>query len=126
MKTRFSTLFTVLAACCPPGAKTATPITSGNGDGSGTDVGVGEGSGTVGPGEVTPSPSYNEIPRLDFNRRAAELALPLFWRTDADKDGTLDPDELVALWGWEGPSLETFVAGGAFTPAFAKVYASME
>lgn len=125
MKYRFSTLFTIIAACCPPQARNATPISTGNGDGSGSGTGGDIGSGSVGPVEVTPPPSYDRIARLDFNRRAAELALPLFWRTDADQDRVLDPDELVQLWGFDGPALDTLVAGGAFTPAFASIYASM-
>lgn len=65
---------------------------------------------------------YDRVARADFNRRAAEQALPLFWRTDADGDKTLDPDELVALWGWPGPALDKLVAGNGFTPAFAEIY----
>jgi hypothetical protein len=123
MKYRFTTFFTLVAACCPPQARTSTPISSGDGDGAGTADG--DGAGPVGPVDVTPPPSYDQIARLDFNRRAAELALPLFWRTDADKDGALDPDELATLWGWDGPAYETLVANGSFTPAFATLYGTM-
>ncbi|MCP4503139.1 MAG: hypothetical protein GY822_24650 [Deltaproteobacteria bacterium] len=41
----------------------------------------------------------NEVPRRDFNRIAAELALPLFWTADKNGDGKLNPDtELAVLW----------------------------
>ncbi len=36
--------------------------------------------------------SWGEVPRMDFNRLAAELYLPLFWRTDKDGDQQLDAD----------------------------------
>ena len=122
MRYRFTTLFTLVAACCPPQRGTA-PIATENGDRR--DERVGEVPDPVDPIEAAPVSSYDQLARLDFNRRAAELALPLFWRTDADQDGTLDPDELVQLWGWDGPALATLVAGGAFTPGFASLYASM-
>ncbi|MBK9035859.1 MAG: hypothetical protein IPL61_32190 [Myxococcales bacterium] len=81
------------------------------------------------PNEPPPPPKpavrYDAVTRADFNQRAATRALPLFWRTDADGDNTLDPDELVALWGWDGPALDTLIKGGAFTPAFEAIYASL-
>ena len=79
----------------------------------------------AGPTDQKPPPAkvatYDRVARVDFNRRAAEQALPLFWRTDADGDKTLDPDELVTLWGWPGPSLDQLVSGNSFTPAFAAI-----
>lgn len=122
MKHRTHLLFAALAACCPPSARTAGPVTPGPGSGSGDEVvEVGDPAGGA---PATPA-TYDRLSRLDFNRRAAEEALPLFWRTDADGDRALDPDELVALWGWSGPALDTLVAGGAFTPAFATLYAQL-
>ena len=76
----------------------------------------------VAPPVVEKPVTYDRVARADFNRRAAEQALPLFWRTDADDDKTLDPDELVGLWGLTGPGVETLNKDGAFTPAFAKIY----
>ena len=66
------------------------------------------------------------IPRLDFNRLAAELYLPLFWINDADNSGALEPNELAVLWG-VAPSgaPPVFVEGGRFTPAFLAAYAAM-
>jgi hypothetical protein len=70
--------------------------------------------------------SYARLSRTDFNRRAAELYLPLFWRSDADGDGKLDPDELVALWGIAGGGrIADYVEDGAFTAAFTEAYERM-
>ena len=33
--------------------------------------------------------AYNELSRIDFNARAQELFLPLFWRADANLDETI-------------------------------------
>ncbi|HVK78010.1 MAG TPA: hypothetical protein VM734_32105 [Kofleriaceae bacterium] len=74
------------------------------------------------PPTPAPAADYGRVARADFNRRAAEHALPLFWRTDANNNGAIDPDELVGLWGWDGPALEALVADGKFTPAFAPAY----
>jgi hypothetical protein len=41
--------------------------------------------------------------RLEFNRRAADQFLPLFWREDRNNDGTIQPDELVVLIGFGKP-----------------------
>ena len=59
----------------------------------------------------------DKLTRADFNRVAAELALPLFWAADANKDSTLDPDELAVYWGLvPGAKLVEYVgADGAFT-----------
>jgi hypothetical protein len=70
-----------------------------------------------------PAPvAYDRIARADFNRRAAEQALPLFWRADANGNKAIDPDELVGLWGFDGPALDTLISGNAFTPAFTAIY----
>lgn len=50
-------------------------------------------------GEQTRAP-YAALERADFNRRAAELFLPLFWREDADGDGNVDPNEIEILNGY--------------------------
>ncbi len=120
MKHRSLFVFAALAACCPPQAHTETPAVLDE-----PGPGAGDGSGVGDPVEVVAAPTYDRLARLEFNRRAAEEALPLFWRTDADGDGALDAGELVGLWGWDGPALETLVVGGAFTPAFAALYETM-
>ncbi|HEY5933507.1 MAG TPA: hypothetical protein VIU61_02660, partial [Kofleriaceae bacterium] len=49
----------------------------------------------------TPTPvastKYDQISRIDFNRWANRQNIGLYWIVDADKDGTLDPDELATL-----------------------------
>ena len=77
------------------------------------------------PPPPAPKVTYDKVVRLDFNMRAAQRALPLFWRSDANGNNTLDPDELVGLWGWGGPALDTLVKDGAFTPAFDAIYATL-
>ncbi len=44
---------------------------------------------------TTPVAKLDAIPRKDFNRLAAELALPIFWSEDKNKNNAVDPDELV-------------------------------
>ncbi len=66
---------------------------------------------------------YSAVPRLQFNRQAAELAEPLFWVRDANADGVLDPDELAVTWGPGDASLHRYVQDGRFTPEFAAAYA---
>src|SRR4051812_7374100 len=54
------------------------------------------------PAPAAPAPvkkTYTALSRIDFNARAQEQFVPLFWRTDANKDGALDPAELVTLIG---------------------------
>jgi hypothetical protein len=41
----------------------------------------------------------DKLTRADFNRIAAELAIPIFWKADTNKDGALDGDELAVYWG---------------------------
>jgi hypothetical protein len=72
------------------------------------------------------SSSYNELQRLDFNRRAVEHALPLFWVVDADKDGALDPAELAVTWGLSDDTLGRYVQAGEFTPTFEAAYAKLQ
>ncbi|MGA9523061.1 MAG: hypothetical protein WBV82_16450, partial [Myxococcaceae bacterium] len=72
-----------------------------------------------------PTPKYDQLGRKAFNQKAVELALPLFWRTDANANGTIDPDELVTVWGIDPAKREDFVGPEGFTPRFADAYARM-
>jgi len=65
---------------------------------------------------------YGSIPRLEFNQRAAEHAEPLFWVSDADGDGALDPDELAVTWAPSEAPRSRYVHDGRFTPEFAAAY----
>jgi hypothetical protein len=71
------------------------------------------------PGATT----YAAVPRLQFNQQAVVHNLPLFWVSDADADGALDPDELAVTWGPGNASLGRYVKDGSFTPEFAAAYA---
>ena len=54
------------------------------------------------PEPAAPSAQEGNLGRMgrsDFNKLAAELALPLFWRVDTNSDGRMDPDEVELIWG---------------------------
>ena len=65
---------------------------------------------------------YAAIERLEFNRRAVEWAEPLFWVSDANGNGAIEPTELAILWGLGDGDRTRFVKDGAFTPHFDAVY----
>jgi hypothetical protein len=65
------------------------------------------------------SAAYGDVDRATFNRLAAELYLPLFWRADQDGDQAIDPDEVATLWGIPG---DGYVSAGAFTPKWTEAY----
>jgi hypothetical protein len=69
---------------------------------------------------------YAALERADFNRRAAELFLPLFWREDADGDGAVDPNEIDVLTGYPGSTRSSWLDdSGRFTEEFRTAYNSM-
>jgi hypothetical protein len=70
---------------------------------------------------------FDRLSRVAFNQAAQALFVPLFWRTDANGDGALQPEELVVLWGPQLASRADFVSPtGAFTPRFRQLYALMQ
>jgi hypothetical protein len=72
-----------------------------------------------------PAPrKLDPIPRLEWNRLAAELDLPLFWIADKNGSGVIDPDELAVLWRASSPDTP-WTEGGAFTEAFYVAHAAM-
>jgi hypothetical protein len=71
------------------------------------------------------APDYGALGRSEFNRRAAEEFLPLFWIEDANKDGRLQPDELAVLWGFPDDEASAWVANGNFTQRFVDAYARL-
>src|SRR3954463_15987504 len=77
------------------------------------------------PAPVAAKPTFDKLPRLEFNRRAAERYQPLFWRSDANKNGALDPDELAFLWGYGELKREALIGKDGFTDAFGKLYATL-
>ncbi|MDB5216282.1 MAG: Nudix hydrolase 3 [Myxococcaceae bacterium] len=91
----------------------ATPVPATSASTTGVAVGDAQAAATARPAGV----KLEKVTRADFNRAAAELALPLFWSADANKDGALDPDELAVYWGLvPGAKLVEYVGpSGAFT-----------
>ncbi|PYS01387.1 MAG: hypothetical protein DMG16_12890 [Acidobacteria bacterium] len=76
-----------------------------------------------------PQPSNEhtrQLTRDDFNRRAAEKFLPLFWREDTNKDGMIQPNELAILWGYGDSETSHWIdAQQHFTPQFDEAYRPM-
>ncbi len=69
------------------------------------------------------SGGYHTVNRIDFNRRAVELDLPLFWREDANANGAIDPDELAVLTGFPDSDPARWTdERGIFTAAFRNAY----
>lgn len=102
------------AACAPPGAGPARLRAVGS-----PDDAAGE---APAPRQALPA-DLPDLPRSDFNRLAALLDRPLFWRADIQHTGVLDPDELAVLG--VGADRTDFVRAGVFTPAFARTYRAM-
>jgi hypothetical protein len=76
---------------------------------------------------TTAARRYDTVERLLFNRRVAELDLPLFWRSDTDGDKNLDPEELAVLWRpVVSNRLEWIDSKGRFTPKFSASYVRAE
>jgi hypothetical protein len=76
------------------------------------------------PAPEPPPAKLDAIPRLELNRLAAQLDLPIFWIADANGDGALEPDEVAVLWG-VAPRGTTWIDKGAFAPAFLEAYKAM-
>lgn len=88
-------------------------------------------TGTLATTPAAASAPLDAIGRLEFNRRAAELALPFFWINDTNKNGALDPAEFAVVWGVSKQTRGSFVEnhGGTdqhFTPMFQLAYAAMQ
>jgi hypothetical protein len=75
------------------------------------------------PAPAPVSPGFDRIARKEFNRRAVELELPIFWRHDENSDGAVDPNELAVLWGRKPAARADFVGpDGAFSARFRETY----
>ena len=83
-------------------------------------------SGTVVAAPAPAKKTYTALNRLDFNARAQDQFVPLFWRTDANKNGALEPGELVTLIGPWTLTLADLVQADAFTPKFDELYAALQ
>ncbi len=72
---------------------------------------------------AAPGRALDALTRAEFNRLAPELALPLFWTEDRNKNGALDPEELAIYWGLEkSAALHEYVVKGSFTPKLLTAY----
>ncbi len=75
---------------------------------------------------VEASPNLDSVERIEFNRLAVELNLPLFWVRDANNDKRVDANEVALLWGVQADSPQSlWVKDGKLTPAFMKAYAQV-
>lgn len=78
---------------------------------------------TSAPPPPPAKPKLDKVPRAEFNRLAAELALPLFWSQDKNNDKVLDPDELAVYWGLQpGAVLGEYLGKDGFTPKMIESY----
>jgi hypothetical protein len=78
---------------------------------------------TSAPAPKASTPRLDKVARADFNRVAAELALPLFWSDDKNKNGALEPDELAVYWGLDPEaSLQDYVGKDGFSPKMLEAY----
>lgn len=99
----------------PPPAP--APVTSAS-----TTAATGDASVVAKPAGV----KLDKLSRGDFNRLAAELALPIFWAADENKDAAIDPDELSVYWGLvPGAKLSEYVGKGGFTQKAQDAIASV-
>ena len=111
-QTALALSFALLAGC---GGKARTPPNT-----AGTPPVDGDPAGEV----PAATPKLDGLARADFNRAAAELALPLFWTRDGDGNGALDPGELAVYWGLDpSATLGDYVDAGRFTPKMLEAYA---
>ncbi len=69
--------------------------------------------------------AWNQVERPAFNRAAAELDLPLYWRADANANGAVDPSEVAVLWRADHVSAADWLAEERFGPQFASAYRAL-
>lgn len=75
---------------------------------------------------AAPAKKYDQLSRLDFNLRAQERFLPLFWRADANQNKALEPDELVTLLGPWNTTRAEWVDAKGFTAKFDEAWAALQ
>lgn len=80
----------------------------------------GSGSGSGAPPGPAQIGAHDAIPRIDFNRWAVRLNLPIYWIADANHDNSIDPDEVAPLLFY--PTAATYSANGKLTADFEKAY----
>jgi hypothetical protein len=70
------------------------------------------------------APTYTGIERTAFNRAAVRLNLPVFWSSDPNRDGIVQPAEVTSLLFY--PSEGHWVDKGAFTKDFADAWVKIQ
>jgi hypothetical protein len=66
---------------------------------------------------------YAALERAELNKRAVRLNLPLYWTSDKNKNGTVDPDEVTTLLFY--PTAPTWSDGSKFTKEFEDAYTKL-
>lgn len=69
---------------------------------------------------VKPAVKLDRVSRLDLNRLAARLNLPVFWVQDTNSNGVVDPSEVVTLMFYD--TTPRWVDDGVFTQEFIAAY----
>lgn len=83
------------------------------------------------PEEPKPAPepatkiqdSYSGIDRIDFNKTAVRLDLPLYWYADKNENGAIEADEIVSLLFHS--TCGDWTKDGAFTTAFHEAFGAI-
>ncbi len=81
---------------------------------------VGSGSGSDPKPGPTQVKAHDRIARIDFNRWAVRLNLPVYWIADTNNNKSLDANEVAALLFY--PTSATYAANGALTADFETAY----
>lgn len=81
--------------------------------------------GAQGPQVEPLAGQFGAASKSEFNRMAAELALPLFWSQDANSNGALEPEELEVFWGLEASKRDAWVHKQQFTARFEQAHAAI-
>lgn len=70
--------------------------------------------------------NYDKLDRNSFNRLAQETNTPLFWRKDINNNNTIDPNQVLFLWGMRpDKQASDYVNLGKFTTQFDQAYQLM-
>jgi hypothetical protein len=67
-----------------------------------------------------PPPVYSGVDRAELNRNAVRANLPLYWVSDANKDGIVDPGEVASLLFY--PTEAAWTSGGKLTSQFDQAW----
>lgn len=68
------------------------------------------------------APRLDHLTRAQFNQLAPEVALPLFWIDDTNRNNAIDPEELKLFWNPWITTMSDWVHETRFTPKFHQAY----